>query len=63
MDFYRTIAISCGEYLAEHGIIIMECGDKECESVEETFKENGFETAVIEDIKGIKRMVKAVKNV
>ena len=41
----------------------MECGDKECESVEETFKENGFETAVIEDIKGIKRMVKAVKNV
>lgn len=63
MDFYRKIAISCGEYLAEHGIIIMECGDKECESVEETFKENGFETAVIEDIKGIKRMVKAVKNV
>ena len=63
MDYYRKISKLCGEFLNEHGVIIMECGDKECESVSEMFAENGFETAEIEDIKGIKRMVKAVKNV
>ncbi|MDO8445971.1 MAG: peptide chain release factor N(5)-glutamine methyltransferase [Deltaproteobacteria bacterium] len=63
LDFYRRIVAGVAEYLASGGWLMMEVGEGQAEAVSEMIEEAGlFEAAaIVKDLAGIERVVKARK--
>ncbi len=59
LDFYRIIAENAREHLTEKGILFLEVGADQADSVKDMF--DGFFVDVIKDISGVERIIKAVK--
>ena len=62
LDFYRSIISKWLVLLKENGTVLFEIGEEQGEAVKALLEENGFkECAVIKDMYGNNRIVKAVK--
>lgn len=62
LDFYKIIANESANYLYDGGLLFLECGIGQTESVAELLKQAGFNPVEIKkDLSGISRMIKAVK--
>lgn len=61
LDFYRIISAEARKRLNKNGIIFMECGIGEAQSIKEAF-EAFYSVEIIKDYEGIDRIVKAVLN-
>ena len=62
LDFYKKIATESGKYLYEGGLLYLECGIGQAESIANILQQAGFNPVEIKkDISGISRMIKAVK--
>ena len=62
LDFYRSIISKWLVLLKENGVVLFEIGEEQGEAVKALLEENGFkECAVIKDMYGNNRIVKAVK--
>ena len=57
--FYKRLAGISPKILAEGGVILVECGFNQSESVEGIFQAHGMETMVLKDLAGIERVVAA----
>ena len=62
LDFYRKIVSEIKNYLYSNGVVLLECGYNQAQSVKELFDEN-FSVEIIKDYENIDRIVKAVFNV
>lgn len=58
-DFYRIISNKVKEYLAPNGVVLLECGIGQAETVAEMFRNVG-KTQIIKDYENIERIVKVV---
>jgi len=59
LDFYKRIALDCSKFLNENGVILLECGIGQAQSVAKMF--DGFKSVeIIKDYENIDRIVKAV---
>jgi len=59
LKFYRQIATSAGDYLKEHGVILMEIGCNQGREVQEIFLAAGYNTQLIKDYSQCDRIVVA----
>lgn len=59
LSFYRRLAHLSSGLLAENGVILVECGFNQSQSVADIFKERGMEILVLKDLAGIGRVVAA----
>ena len=58
-DFYRIIATQVKEYLNENGVLLLECGIGQAETIKQML--DGFKSVeIIKDYENIDRIVKAV---
>ncbi len=58
-DYYRIIAIQAKEFLAENGVLLLECGIGQAEDIKKML--NGFsKVEIIKDYENVDRIVKAV---
>lgn len=61
--FYRRLAEISPEILADGGVILVECGFNQSESVRDIFGNCGMETMTLNDLSGIERVVAARRRV
>lgn len=59
LDFYRRIAENAGKYLVRGGMLIMEVGIGEAESVVKLFRYCDY-SMIVKDMQGVDRFVKIV---
>ena len=60
LKFYRIIAENVNDFLTKNGVLIMECGDAQAESVKKLL--SGFSSVeIIKDLENKDRIIKAVK--
>jgi len=63
LRFYKRLAETSPRLLAEQGVILVECGFNQSQSVSEIFRGRGMETMVLKDLAGIGRVVAARRRV
>ncbi|MBP5193890.1 MAG: peptide chain release factor N(5)-glutamine methyltransferase, partial [Clostridia bacterium] len=59
-DFYRRIASDAPEFLSENGVLFLECGEGQADTIFNMLSSFG-KKEIIKDINGIDRIIKAVK--
>lgn len=59
LDFYRIIAANADKYLNDGGALMLECGQGQARDIIKML--SGFDCAIVNDLQGIERIVKAVK--
>ena len=59
LDFYRIIAKKVKEYLNENGVLLLECGMGQAESIKNLLS-TAKTVEIIKDYSGIDRIIKAV---
>ena len=60
LDFYRRLAVTAPSHLNPGGQLLVECGDREADSVTQLFLASGFTmTLTLADLQGIPRVVQA----
>ncbi len=59
LDFYRIIAANADKYLKDGGALMLECGQGQARDIIKML--SGFDCAIVNDLQGIERIVKAVK--
>jgi release factor glutamine methyltransferase len=63
LDYYRMIIPAAGDYLREHGFLILEIGISQADAVKKMAEGAGFsDTSTIRDCAGIERIVTLVKD-
>lgn len=63
LRFYKRLAKMSPRLLAGQGVILVECGFNQSQSVSDIFRERGMETMVLKDLAGIGRVVAARRHV
>lgn len=59
LDFYRIIAKGAAERLRNGGALMLECGEEQAREIKKML--DGFDCTIVEDLRGVERIVKAVK--
>ncbi len=58
LDFYRPIIRKWGGLLSSQGMLIFECGDKQCDSIAKIMAEGGFQdVGIAKDAFGVRRII------
>ena len=58
-DFYKIIASECKKYLSDGGVLLLECGINQAETIKSLLKD-AKTVEIIKDYENIDRIVKAV---
>ena len=59
LDFYVRIANDCSEYLKENGVLYLEYGKRQAESIKKLLSKNFKNITIIKDYNNIERFIKA----